>query len=291
MIDNLSQLTRQQSKCQQWFRYRAGRITASRFKQVLLTDTNKPSLSLLQAICYPKTSTFSTAVSRWDCKHEQEALKAYKAQMATHIGICLSECGQFLSKHKPFLGASPDSVVECDCCGKGVVEVKCSLCVEKSSLEEAAKRNTINFCLDKVDEKFRINSSHSYYCQCQLQLYVTKCLYCDFVVWTTDEVHTEQIVPNIDLLESILAEDFLKLCILPELLGKWFTRKAKDDKEIEEDNGSWCFCKEIKGGDMVQCDNSTCRIKWFHLDCVRMSEIPIGRWLCSDCKTALFAST
>ena len=45
MIDNLSQLTRQQSKCQQRFRYQAGRITASRFKQVLRTDTNKPSLS------------------------------------------------------------------------------------------------------------------------------------------------------------------------------------------------------------------------------------------------------
>ena len=128
--------------------------------------------------------------------------------MAKHIEICLSECGLFLSKHKPFLGASPDSIVDYDCCGKGVVEVKCPLCAEKSSLEEAAKRT--QFCLDKVDGKFRINRSHSYYYQCQLQLYVTKCLYCDFVVWTTDEVHIERIVPNIDLLESCipLAENF-----------------------------------------------------------------------------------
>ena len=34
----------------------------------------------------------------------------------------------------------------------------------------------------------------------------------------------------------------------------------------------------------------TCRIKWFHLDCVRMSEIPIGRWLCSDCKNSSYVN-
>ena len=163
--------------------------------------------------------------------------------MAKHIGLCCSECGLFLSKHKPFLGASPDSIVDCDCCGKGVVEVKCPLCAEKSSLEEAAKGTQL--CLDKGDGKFRINRSHSYYYQYQLQLYVTKCLDCYFVVLSTDEVHIERIVLDIDLPESWL-RIVLKLCILPELLGKWFTRKAKDDKKIEEDDVSWCFCKEMK---------------------------------------------
>ena len=122
--------------------------------------------------------------------------------MAKHIGLCFSECGLFLSKHKPFLGASPNSIVDCDCCGKGVVEVKCPLCAEKSSLEEAAKGT--QFCLDKGDGKFRINRSHSYYYQCRLQLYVTKCLDCYFVVLSTDEVHIARIVLDIDLPESWL---------------------------------------------------------------------------------------
>ena len=167
--------------------------------------------------------------------------------MATYVGMYLSECGLFLSKHKPFLGASLDSLVEWDCCGKDIVEVKCPLCAEKSSLEKAAKR--IQLCLRQVDSKFRINRSHSCFYQCQLQLYVTKCVYCDFVVWTTDEVHIEQIVPNIDLLKSCIPLEFFlnsvffQNCWKNDLLGR--LRMTKRLKKM-------CFCKEIESRNMVE---------------------------------------
>ena len=35
------------------------------------------------------------------------------------------ECGLFIHDTKQFLGASPDLFVECSCCGKGILEVKC----------------------------------------------------------------------------------------------------------------------------------------------------------------------
>ena len=65
MVHNLTQLTHGQSKSRIWYRYKAGRITASRFRQVLHTDPNKPSLSLLKAICYPETYKFSTQATSW----------------------------------------------------------------------------------------------------------------------------------------------------------------------------------------------------------------------------------
>ena len=31
----------------------------------------------------------------------------------------------------------------------------------------------------------------------------------------------------------------------------------------DEDEGTWCYCKESKRGGMVACDNQRCEVKWF----------------------------
>ena len=56
------------------------------------------------------------------------------------------------------------------------------------------------------------------------------------------------------------AKQFFTLCILPKLTGKWFTcQRYISDIEVpaddDEDEGTWCYCKESKGGGMVACDN------------------------------------
>ena len=40
-----------------------------------------------------------------------------------------------------------------------------------------------------------------------------------------------------------------------------------DDSDEEENNGSWCYCQEAKGGDMIGCENVSCSIyiTWFRL--------------------------
>ncbi len=53
---NIELSTRDQSKCKAWFRFRAGRITASKFKAALArTDYTQPSVSLVKRICYPQS--------------------------------------------------------------------------------------------------------------------------------------------------------------------------------------------------------------------------------------------
>ena len=46
--------------------------------------------------------------------------------------------------------------------------------------------------------------------------------------------------------------------------------------QSEEDDGSWCHCKERKGCDMVACDSKSCTITWFRLECVNLSAVPRG---------------
>ena len=293
MVNHLVELTLRQSNSASWFRYRAGRVTASRFRQVLHTDPHKPSLSLLKSICYPEVNRFSTRATKWGCKHEKDALLAYKKQsLKLHQEMSVTPTGFHIHPKHPFLGATPDALVNCKCCGSGTVEVKCPLCAEQSSFEDAVTNGT--FCLEKqadgvyyLKKNTLITTSASYKC-----MFVTGFMYCDFVVWSSDELHIERITVDKQLIQTALpvAEGFVKLCVLPELLGKWYTRTQprRDLAPLltEEDKGNWCSCKECKGGEMVACDNKSCLTVWFHLECVGLTDVPRGKWYCPTCKCA-----
>ncbi|XP_055309110.1 inhibitor of growth protein 4-like [Sitodiplosis mosellana] len=46
----------------------------------------------------------------------------------------------------------------------------------------------------------------------------------------------------------------------------------------------WCICRRSSFGNMIFCDNPTCLIKWFHMDCLGMGNtIPSGQWFCQNC--------
>ena len=36
-------------------------------------------------------------------------------------------------------------------------------------------------------------------------------------------------------------------------------------------------------GTMIACDNTDCKIKWFHTKCLKLESIPGGKWYCPDC--------
>ena len=45
-------------------------------------------------------------------------------QKEKHVNFTVSDSGLFLSTEHPFLGASPDGLVTCKCCGAGGCETK-----------------------------------------------------------------------------------------------------------------------------------------------------------------------
>ena len=47
-----------------------------------------------------------------------------------------------------------------------------------------------------------------------------------------------------------------------------------------------CTCGQPSFGTMIACDDEACVREWFHLECVGLKEVPIGRsWYCYECKT------
>ena len=54
---------------------------------------------------------------------EVNAINEFYEHMSTsHKHLKLSDCGIFLDKSHPYIGASPDQIVTCDCCSKACLE-------------------------------------------------------------------------------------------------------------------------------------------------------------------------
>ena len=117
--------------------------------------------------------------------------------------ICLTEGGLVISSQWPFVGAFPDGVVNCTCCGREVLEIKCPYCHRESGLQTAAAQDS-QFCLKASHGELRLDHNHAYYYQVQTKLFVCDVQYADFCVCTfmADErqgssqdskVHIEQI--------------------------------------------------------------------------------------------------
>ena len=112
----VEECTRQQSKSNLWFNLRSGRVTAS-FHQP----------DLIMSCCYPEMSKFKTSATAWGCKHENQARKHYEVQSSkSHNNFSIAESVFFIHSDFPYIGASPEGLVECSSCGNGICEVKAS---------------------------------------------------------------------------------------------------------------------------------------------------------------------
>lgn len=202
-----------------------------------------------------------------------------------HNNFSITICGLVVHVDYPFMGASPDGIISCTCCGKGVLEIKCPYsCHNKTFLE---RMNESSFFLEEHDGKFSLNESHAYYYQVQAQLKFCNVQYCDFVVWREGELVKQRIYPNEPFITAVLEKcmKFIKICVLPELLGKWCTKEHTSPKSVaatestdndHSDTMHWCYCRMEESGEMIACDNTNCPIEWFHTTCLNIKVIPEG---------------
>ena len=53
-------------------------------------------------------------------------------------------------------------------------------------------------------------------------------MYADFVVWTVADIHIERILPDAEFWLDLVskATEFYKKCLLPELVGKFYSRSS-----------------------------------------------------------------
>ena len=218
--------TQTQSKSKLWYRFRAGRITASKAKSACNTDLSKTSQSLVKAIGYPDSCKFSPVATRWGLEHEDTARARFQQEMSRyHDNFDIKETGFVINPKFRHLGASPDGVVSCDCCGKFCLEIKCpyhqmeschatavgssvwrsSVRIPKETkhLTELCVNDPMFFLRKVKDVVNLLKRDHAYYYQVQTQLGVLQMETCFFVVWTECDMHVERITFDVNLWEHI----------------------------------------------------------------------------------------
>ena len=291
---NVEVATRKQHLSKNWFHFRTGRITASKIYRVCHTTVTHPSVSLIKEICYLERFKFKSQATKWGCDHESVALKNYCNLMEElHENFSANECGFLFHRTVRYIGASPDVLVSCNCCGNGYLEIKCPFEFRENFVFEILGCDD-SYLEGDVKNGIKLKTTHMYYYQIQCQLNVTSRKYCDFYVRTEKDHHYERVFPDTEfwIKNKNTCESFFRICLLPELTGKFYsstkTVLASMDKAVVNNNDKsnsqklYCYCQSEDFGEMITCDSITCSIDWFHVKCLHLLEIPIGKWYCPD---------
>ncbi|CAN7988068.1 unnamed protein product, partial [Ixodes hexagonus] len=140
-IEIVERKTREQSKSELWFRYRKGLITASVANRVYTwvfsywkKDGEHDPTALLRTLTGKPTKQTSAMKRGLDL--EGPAKESFLEENQSHTNITLHDCGLFLSDEFAFIGASPDALIKCECCGVRILEIKAPEVIETFSKKE-----------------------------------------------------------------------------------------------------------------------------------------------------------
>ena len=163
-------------------------------KSTAHSNPAKPFRSLINAIFYPYKMTYmccsmvSLYIScylrpynnnflklfSWAIAHEKAASVDYKKYSSQHhMNHHVQHCDLHVNPSFPHLGAFPDGIVQCECCGAGVLEIKCPYNAREHSISDAVTEGIIDLQVT-TPQGISVKHSHQYLYQIQFQI----CIVC-----------------------------------------------------------------------------------------------------------------
>ncbi|XP_071579401.1 uncharacterized protein [Temnothorax nylanderi] len=232
--------TKEQSASGIWRYYRTKMITASHFGHICKMRKSTSCASRVKSIIYSQELNVESV--QYGTKNEDVA----RESIENALNISIKRCGLFIDSKIPFLGASPDGLIEDD----GIVEIKCPFAARFLTPEDAIESKVSNLrSLYNNGKDEKMKRSHIYYYQIQGQLHITQRQYCIFALWTPLGLKMEKIVRDDIFWTKNMVDklvQFYEDCVLPELLDPRRERnmpirdpeyiiKAKRQKVIEKE--------------------------------------------------------
>ena len=174
--------TKTQGETEFWKTHRTGRLTASNFYKIChLRDSTNKDNTLKELLNYcPLPADKQPQQFQWGHEKEKTAIEHYiKKIHKKHKGLCVENSGLVINVLWPHIGASPDGIRYCDCCGRRVVEVK-SLFAKRNLPPHIAAAEYIT----KVNGHYTLNTECRWYYQIQGELATTGCKVADLIIYT-----------------------------------------------------------------------------------------------------------
>ena len=209
--------TRTQAQSSLWHEERKFRITASIMKTVCHRKPKTDMIPFINSKLAPKPIT--TPAIDYGKRNEDVAIGCYiDHQRKKGVIVKVCKCGLWIDSAIPWLAATPDSILEVGE-DRGCLEVKCPYVCANMSLAQASMKSS-SFCLQNGNGTLQLKRNHQYFYQIQVQLHVTRLLWCDFVVWTPNEIYIEKIDYDQRFIEKAIskARTFYFTVFLPAIV-------------------------------------------------------------------------
>ena len=302
-IDDIQQQTIGQSDNPEWHRLRRGRITASNFYSVFTRmntyeqnlDSNTDMKNVIKLIMGDVSPNPYIKSLKYGRDSEPLAKSLYtQIYEKEHQAVSTEECGLFLDKQHTYLAASPDMLVNCKCCGNGLLEVKSAM-VPKCDVCEGFCACKLPDYLKFENQVFVLKKNHRYFCQIQGQMAITGRKWCDLCVYTCNGTHVQRVQYDDSYFVNVRCKlvKFFNSFIAVEYMQRKLS--SADDGIDHVDYGDTYFCT-ICNCQILEQENissfsqrSICCDKcqrWFHFKCVGMTKSVLNetlQWLCKEC--------
>lgn len=143
-----------------------------------------------------------------------------------HKGFRVSKSGFLIPIKQPWMGASSDGFIECDCCGRGIIEAKCSYSHRHAASLTSVALSDANFCLSYNVElkEFQLKQTHPYYYQMQQQMVCSETSFGLLMVFVEDDIAVVNVNRDPVICDEIIAKTkcYSLKVLLPQLLSDCF---------------------------------------------------------------------
>ena len=186
--------THAQSESELWMALRNGRLTSSRFGEILRRRVTTDSTRLVTDIMgYNGLLRHLPPALCWGQQNEAKARQCYVInRQVFKEDMIVEPTGLHLFPGKSFLGASSDGKVLCrnvDTCCYGCLEIKCPYSINTNvtiqlTPHEIADKFPDFYMQKGSDGQLHLSRSHPYYAQVQGEMAILDVEWCDFVVFS-----------------------------------------------------------------------------------------------------------
>ena len=212
VLENLERSTRGQGVNPNWIKARAVILTASHMGSIVKRQKLEVD-ALVKTIMYPGSRP---AVKSLAYGNKMEA-KARREYARWHIKKCgkviVEDRGLIVNSKLPFLGASIDGAVDCEKCGKGIVEIKCPYGDKKDkwrNLTPEECTNSSKFSCHMENGLLNLKNEHNYMYQVQGQMAVCGLEWVDFVIWTRKGMSVQRIHRDLTKWNDVMLPKLIK---------------------------------------------------------------------------------
>lgn len=231
-VKDIEIATRGQADSKLWLALHNGRITSSRFGEILHRRASTNPRRLVKDIMgYGEKMKHLPPQIRWGKDNEFTARICYiESRHKNGETMVFEPTGLHLLPEKSYLGASSDGKLLCtsvDTCCYGCLEIKCPYSIDGTvtialTPNEIAENFGKNFFMQKGDDGLlHLPKSHSYYAQVQGEMAIMDVEWCDFVVYSNGEVTVDRIVADFDYWTELneVLDNFYIQYVVPEIFS------------------------------------------------------------------------